>query len=52
MTDKAQLNCNGAIRHRSEYTVSINVGLRFDSDADRDVDLIDFGAFQGEFTGP
>jgi len=52
VSDRAIVNCNSAISHRTEYHVSVNVGLRFDSDDDRDVDLIDFGAFQNEFTGP
>ncbi len=53
-TDQAVIGCGGPLRHRSEYAVTVNVGtcLNFDSDSDGDVDLIDFGAFQNEFTGP
>jgi len=54
VADQAQLNCNGASSHRSEYMVSVNVGFcgDFDVDDDNDVDLFDFGAFQGAYTGP
>ncbi len=53
--DRAIVNCNSAIVHISEFTVSVDVGLcdvNFDDDNDGDVDLIDFSAFQDEFTGP
>ncbi len=52
--DEAVLDCNGAINHRTEYTVSVNVGQcrPFDADGDGDVDLHDVGAMQLAFTGP
>ncbi len=54
VVDRAVLNCNGAIRHRSEYTVSVNVGTcgDFDVDDDGDVDLFDYQWFERAFTGP
>ncbi len=52
VTDRAIINCNGAIRHRSEYEVSLNVGICGDCDLDKDVDLPDFALFQENFTGP
>ncbi len=53
-SDSAVLNCNSAIRHHTEYHVSVNVGFcdAFDGDNDGDVDLIDYGGFQDAFTGP
>ena len=52
--DAAKLDCNSSNRHRSEYTVSINVGPchDFDADNDGDIDLDDFRVFENEFTGP
>jgi len=54
VTDAAVVNCNGAIHHRSEYTVSVNVGAcgDFDVDDDGDVDLFDYHWFEQAFTGP
>lgn len=54
VTDEAIVNCNAAIRHRSEYTVSVNVGNcgDFDTDDDGDVDLYDYSKWFKEFTGP
>jgi len=54
VTDGAVLNCNGAISHRAEHTVSVNVGFcgDFDTDDDGDVDLFDYAAFETEFNGP
>ncbi len=51
--DRAIIGCGGPIRHRSEHVVTVNVGFcgDFDADNDGDIDLIDFGAFQDEFTG-
>ncbi len=53
-TDQAVIGCGGPLRHRSEHVVTVNVGFcgDFDADDDGDVDLVDYGAFQGEFTGP
>ncbi len=53
-TDRAVIGCGGPLQHRSEHVVTVNVGFcgDFDVDDDGDVDLIDFGAFEGEFTGP
>ncbi len=53
-TDKAVLDCNSALRHRTEYNVSLNVGAcnECDIDNDGDVDLRDWGACESEFTGP
>jgi len=52
--DRATVGCGGSVRQWSEYTTSINVGFcgDFDVDDDGDVDLFDYGAFQGEFGGP
>ncbi len=54
--DSAVINCNNAIHHWSEYTVSINVGdcgnYDFDADDDGDVDLSDYSWFEQAFTGP
>jgi len=52
--DQAVLGCGSAVRQRAEYTTSVNVGFcgDFDVDDDGDVDLFDYGAFQGEFGGP
>ncbi len=54
VTDNATLNCNGAIRHRSEFAVSVQVGTfhDFDADNDGDVDLNDYYFFAQEFMGP
>ena len=51
VVDRAVIDCNGAIRNRSEYTVSFNLGNRFDTDGDGDVDLTDFLVFQLCFGG-
>ena len=53
-TDEAVLDCNSALRHRSEYTVSVSVGTCnwFDFDGDGDIDLDDFREFSRQFTGP
>ena len=42
-TDLAVLDCNGAIHHRSEYTVSVNVGEQCPGDVNGDgvVDVVD-----------
>ena len=52
--DFAVLDCNSTLRNTTEYTVSVNVGMcaNFDADHDNDVDLWDFWAFEGAFTGP
>lgn len=54
VTDKAVINCNGAIHHQSEYLVSVNIGTcgDFDVDNDGDVDLFDYRSFEEAFTGP
>ncbi len=54
VTDQAVIGCGGPLRHRTSHMVSLNVGFcgDFDADDDGDVDLVDFGAFQDEFTGP
>jgi hypothetical protein len=52
VTDDAVISCNSANRHRTEYKVSVNVGIRGDYDGDGDVDLFDYSQFQLEFTGP
>jgi hypothetical protein len=54
VTDQAVINCNNAIHHWSEYTVSVNVGAcgDFDVDDDGDVDLYDYSWFERDFTGP
>lgn len=43
-TDTAVLNCNGAIHHRSEYTVSVDLGTSCPSDLDGDgmTGIVDF----------
>jgi len=53
-TDQAVIGCAGPSRHRSEAVVTVNVGLcrGFDTDHDGDVDLVDYGAFMGDYTGP
>ncbi len=52
--DSAVINCNNAIHHWSEYTVSVNVGACGDFDVDDvgDVDLFDYHWFEQDFTGP
>jgi hypothetical protein len=52
--DQSVRDCNSALSNRTDYLVSVNVGscVGFDADEDGDVDLIDYGAFQDEFTGP
>ncbi len=54
VTDQAEVNCNSAVHHWSEYTVSVNVGTcgDFDVDDDGDVDLYDYYWFEQGFTGP
>ena len=54
VTDQAVLNCNSAVHHRSEYTVSVIVGTcgDLDVDDDGDVDLEDYSVLQEQFTGP
>jgi hypothetical protein len=54
VTDQAVINCNNAIHHWSEYTVSVNVGAcgDFDVDDDGDVDLFDYYWFNQAFDGP
>lgn len=54
VTDQADINCNSAIHHWSEYAVSVNVGTcgDFDVDDDGDVDLYDYSWFERGFTGP
>lgn len=54
VVDKAVLNCNGSSRHEKEDYISVNIGYAgdFDADDDGDIDLIDYGAFQDDFTGP
>ncbi len=53
-TDDAVLDCNGALHNQSEYLVSVSLGpcYDFDADNDGDIDLIDYSAFESEFTGP
>jgi hypothetical protein len=54
VTDAAVLDCNSVLHHRTERTVSVNVGecLQFDVDEDGDVDLFDYQAFEEAFSGP
>ncbi len=51
--DESVIDCNNSIRNRTDYMVTVNVGVceNFDSDNDGDIDLHDFGAFQDAFTG-
>lgn len=53
-TDDAVIDCNGALHNQSEYLVSVSLGpcYDFDADNDGDIDLIDYSAFESEFTGP
>lgn len=52
--DRAVLNCSAITHHVRDVYHSLNVGVRgdFDTDADADVDLVDYGEFQDAFTGP
>ncbi len=52
VTDKAVLDCNGALHNQSEYLISVDVGIPFDGDVDGDVDQADFGFFQRCLSGP
>ncbi|MBI4717998.1 MAG: hypothetical protein HY763_09360 [Planctomycetes bacterium] len=54
VADRAVRDCNGAFRNVTEYLASVSVGLvdDFDMDNDGDVDLFDYQAFEGAFTGP
>ncbi|MBI4580825.1 MAG: hypothetical protein HY718_14045 [Planctomycetes bacterium] len=54
VTDKATVNCNGALHNQTEYTISTEVGIHgdFDYDNDGDVDMDDFGIFQRCAGGP
>ena len=51
VTDQARVGCS-RVPHTSVDSVSVNVGDRFDVDADKDVDLLDYQAFLLSFTGP
>jgi hypothetical protein len=48
VTDSANVNCTGNT-HRSEYTVSVNVGCATDVDSDGDIDLTDLAALLAEY---
>lgn len=52
--DTAKLYCNSALRQRTDYLVSVNIGYcgDFDVDNDGDVDMLDFSVFETAFTGP
>jgi hypothetical protein len=54
VTDRAVLDCNNALRHRTIYLVSVNVGegICGDCDGDGDVDLDDWSDIETGFTGP
>jgi len=54
VTDEAVLNCNGALRHQTEYLVSVTVGegVCGDCDGDGDVDLLDWQEIEVNFDGP
>ncbi len=50
--DRSILNFDSDEHNEKEYTVSLNVGSRFDVNGDGRVDLLDYAAFLGAFTGP